>query len=285
MGLSTKQKTAVAGLVSRPVVGARRAVGKGPTMVSRRRGIAWNLDLREGIDLAIWLFGSFEPSTRRVYSRMVGPGDTVVDIGANVGAHTLQFSSIVGPAGRVVAIEPTEWAFTKLRANLDLNPDLAKRVHAEQAALVASPDDPLPEAIYASWPLRDGDDLHPTHRGRAVATSGARAATLDGLLAEAGVERIDLIKLDVDGAECAVLRGGAESLARHRPPILLELAPHVFEEAGSGIGELTEVLAGAGYSLRELGSNVPLPTDPQELAALVPEGGSINAVALNHSTV
>ncbi len=277
--LSTRHKTALAAMVSRPLIGARRAVGKGPELVARRRGITWALDLREGFDLAIWLLGSFEPETRRAYTRMVEPGATVVDIGANIGAHTLPLAKLAGPEGHVLAIEPTDFAFAKLRANLDLNPDLRDRVRAEQAALVASPDDRPPESIYASWPLRSGPDLHPTHRGRAVATTGARAVTLDALVDEAGIERVDLIKLDVDGAECEVLRGARETLARHHPPIVLELAPHVFEEVGSSIGELTSLLAAAGYGLRTLDSGEPLPDDPEQLTALIPAGGGINAIA------
>lgn len=258
---------------------ARRLAGRGPELETTRRGIRWHLDLREGIDFAIWLLGSFEPSARRAYSNMIEPGDVVVDIGANVGAHTLQFARLVGSDGRVIAIEPTAFGFEKLNANLALNPDLTGRVIAEQAALVATPEAALPARLYAGWPLAGKGDLHPKHRGRVESTEGARASTLDDLLADAEVSRIDLIKLDVDGHECDVLRGASATLTDHGPPILLEIAPYIFADAGSSVRELVEVLAASGYRLFELGGSRALPSNPAELAAQVPDGGSFNALA------
>jgi FkbM family methyltransferase len=277
--LATRHKTALARLAVEPVIAARRLAGRGPELEATRRGIRWRLDLREGIDFAIWLLGAFEPGTRRTYSRMIGSGDVVVDVGANIGAHTLQFAKLVGGGGRVIALEPTKFAFAKLETNLRLNPGLAARVTAEQAALVSAPGASLPVELYASWPLGSGDQLHPKHRGKALSTEGARAATLDELLHDAGVDRVDLLKIDVDGHECEVLRGAGATLAEHGPPILLEIAPYIFEDAGSSVGELVDLLADAGYSLFTLGGSRPLPSNPQELSAQIPDGGSINAVA------
>ncbi|MGH2953095.1 MAG: FkbM family methyltransferase [Solirubrobacterales bacterium] len=279
MTLATRHKTALARLAVEPVIAARRLAGRGPELETTRRGIRWHLDLREGIDFAIWLLGAFEPGTRRAYTRMIEPGDVVVDIGANVGAHTLQFATLVGDAGRVIAFEPTAFAFRKLEANLALNPDLAQRVTAVQAALVGAPGESLPAQLYSSWPLGSSGDLHPKHRGEARGTEGARAATLDELLREAAVERVDLLKIDVDGHECDVLRGAGETLRAHSPPILLELAPYIFEDAGSSVGELTGLIDEAGYALFEFRDSRALPSDPERLAGLVPDGGSINAVA------
>jgi hypothetical protein len=73
----------------------------------RRRGIRWDLDLAEGIDLSIYLLGAFEPRLVGAYRKLIRPGACILDIGANIGAHTLQFAQLVGDRGKVVAYEPT----------------------------------------------------------------------------------------------------------------------------------------------------------------------------------
>src|SRR5688572_15655783 len=73
-------------------------------------GSLYELHLDEIIDLALYL-QQFEPDVRATIRRITVPGMTVLDIGANVGAHTLLFATLTGAAGRVVAFEPTEFAF------------------------------------------------------------------------------------------------------------------------------------------------------------------------------
>ena len=67
----------------------RTLAGKGDVGVFRRGGIVWELDLREGIDFAIYLQGGFEAATLREYGRIVRSGFVALDIGANIGSHTL----------------------------------------------------------------------------------------------------------------------------------------------------------------------------------------------------
>ena len=105
----------------------RTLSGKGNVGVFRRGGIVWELDLREGIDFAIYLQGGFEPAALREYRRVVKPGSVALDIGANIGSHTLPLAQIVGPSGRVYSFEPTDYAFEKQLRNLSLNRDLSKR--------------------------------------------------------------------------------------------------------------------------------------------------------------
>src|SRR2546423_1295891 len=120
--LKTSHKILIARLLNWIVTGARKLVGLGPQVTVIRQGVKWTLDLNEGIDFSIWLLGGFEPQTLRQYEKLVKPGSTVIDIGANVGAHTLPFARLVGKSGRVVAFEPTKWAIGKLKRNLELNP-------------------------------------------------------------------------------------------------------------------------------------------------------------------
>ena len=214
----------------------------------------------------------------RAYEKIVRPGHVVLDIGANVGAHALPLARLVGPEGRVICFEPTEFAFRKLVANAELNPDLAARMTLVQAMLVGAVDRTIPETVFSSWPLALGDDLHALHGGRPMTTRGARATTLDVALVEAAVDRVDFVKLDVDGHECSVLQGAAGTL-RQGPPILMELAPYVLDETGASIEELVEILGAAGYALAELGSGRRIRLDGKAIRALIPSGSSMNVLA------
>ncbi len=280
MLLRTNTKLAVARAVSRPLLLARQALGKGPTTVVRRRGLCWELDLEEGVDLAIYLLGSFEASLGRVYQRLVRPGATVLDVGANVGAHTLPLARCAGPHGRVIAFEPTEFAIAKLRRNLELNPVLAPAVTAVQALLVGAAGGaagaPL---VFSSWPLSGGDQVHLLHGGRAMSTRGAEVTTLDDALRERGVTRVDFIKIDTDGHEPEVLEGAAETLRRSAPTILMELAPYTLDEAGSSVDDLLSTIRACGYRLYDLRSGAPLDMVADELCARIPEGAGVNLLA------
>src|SRR5262245_45307471 len=92
-----------------------------------RGGIRYRLDLSEVIDLGIFV-GGWEPRTIGFLRRNVLAGQTVIEVGSNVGAHTLILARLVGPQGKVFGFEPTDYALAKLRFNLSMNPDLAKRV-------------------------------------------------------------------------------------------------------------------------------------------------------------
>lgn len=278
--LSTKTKIRLAVVLSRGVRIARRIGGAASDLVEvKRGGLRWHLDLNEGIDLSIYLLGAFERDTVVTYRRFIVPGAVVLDIGANIGAHTLHLARLVGDAGQVYAFEPTLYAFEKLRRNLALNPDIASRVTAEQIMLTDRPDAKIEAEIYSSWPLSGNADLHAKHLGRPEATTGSRAARLDDYLAEAKVERLDFIKLDVDGFECHVLGGGLAALQRFQPVILMEFTSYVLRERGRSTAELLGILQQAGYRLYRLDGKTALPNEPAGLHGLVPEGSSLNVIA------
>jgi len=164
--------------------------------------------------------------------------------------------------------------------NVALHPELAGRIQGVQFMLVDAETDDAPTApLYSSWPLKDEAGTHHLHQGRLMATSGARARTLDSAVAALGLERLDCIKLDIDGAECAMLRGARTVLTRWHPTIIMELAPYVLEERGTSLGELIELLRAYGYALVDAGTGQSLALDAARLQALIPPGASLNVVA------
>lgn len=279
LGLSTRTKVACARMASQGIAFARKIVGLDSRARVTRGGIQWDLDLREGIDLTIFLLGMFERETVLTCRRLITPGDVVLDIGANIGAHTLQLARCVGPGGRVVAFEPTDFAFRKLVTNVGLNPELATRIRMEQVMLVEQSGCQVEPLLYSSWPLGAQAGLHKQHCGQLMDTKGARVMVLDEYLDQARIEKVAFIKMDVDGHECAVLRGGTATLTRHQPVIVMELVPYVLAETGHSIEELLEILASLGYGLTAVSNDRPLPTDPRTLQALIPEGYSLQVLA------
>ena len=239
----------------------------------------WDLDLKEGIDFSIYLLGAFERSTRNTLRDRVRVGATVLDIGANIGAHTLGLARSVGESGSIHAFEPTDFAVQKLRRNLALNPELDRRVRVHQTLLAARADAPMQHEIYSSWPLSGGENVHPKHRGMLATTNHASVDTLDAFAQREAVNRVDLIKIDVDGHEYPVLAGGAKLLASCRPVLVMEISPYVHKEEGNRFHDLIDLLGDAGYSLMDEGLR-PLPLVAAKLTELIPDGASINAIAV-----
>ena len=276
--LNTRQKIALAALISRVVRTLRTLAGKRDVGVFRRSGILWELDLKEGIDFAIYLQGGFELQSLRECRRLVKSGFFVLDIGANIGSHTLPLAQIVGRVGRVYSFEPTDYAFAKQQRNLSLNRELSRRVDAIQAMLVGRGDLERPRAVPSSWPLQGalGCKTHPIHLGRFNSLEGAQIFRLDDWVAEEQLPSIDFVKIDVDGYEIDVIEGAEETLSRYRPVMMMEFAPYIFSERGRSFQELLDLLLSLGYRARAVGGRA-LRLEAS-LESVIPREGSMNVI-------
>jgi FkbM family methyltransferase len=277
--LTTKTKISLASVAYKFIATGRAIAGKNNCATVRRRGLMWCLDLSEGIDFSIYLLGAFERSTVITLEKLVKPSDVVFDVGANIGAHTLGLARSVGPTGGVFAFEPTDFAFDKLKRNLALNPELQARTHPRQILLAASTAGDAPKEIFASWPLEKDASVHPKHRGRPVTARNATVDTLDRFVAREGIERLNVIKIDVDGHELPVLQGGLAVLTKFRPVLVMEMSPYVHAEEHNSFPALVTLLRDAGYSIQHASTWAPLPLQENELEALIPDGASINVIA------
>jgi len=172
-------------------------------------------------DFYIYYFGTWESRQTRAVKRVVRPGDICFDIGANIGWYTLLLSELAGPSGQVHAFEPDPRAYAQLEQNLALNQHFAAtRIHnVALGAAVGSHDlYTTPESLYSSF-----YDVH----GGGKAPGAVSVETVDTYARSAGIDRIDFLKCDVEGAEFDVLRG-ARTVFRHRhgpPAMQLEVNP------------------------------------------------------------
>ncbi|HUU84704.1 MAG TPA: FkbM family methyltransferase [Phycisphaerae bacterium] len=189
------------------------------------------------IGQAIFYHGVWEPQATRSICPMVREGMTVVDVGAHTGYYTLLFARRVGPEGRVLAFEPEERGLAFLRRNLELNGHRNVTVLPVALSNRAARAAECQKAFYAS----DAGAEPPPD------ASGVVARVFDRLVDDLGIQRLDVVKIDVEGAELHVLEGMSESLARWAPLILLEVHPGKLENCGRSEEELAAFLARTGY--------------------------------------
>ncbi len=274
--MTTRRKIALAGIASRFFCAGRNLLGLKNRFVAKRGGVLWELDLEQGVDFAIYLFGAFEPDVVASCRKLCRRGDVCLDIGANIGAHTLPLGEFVGPEGRVHAFEPTDFAYRKLLRNISLNDHLAAGIFSSQVFLGRDASMSVPDTICSSWPLRQGAGLDPMHGGRAESAGDARCDTLDDWMSRENPERIDLLKLDVDGHELDVLHGAKELLKAHKPTLIVEFAPYVFEGKSEGFDELVYFFKDRNYEASFLnGGHLALDLN---LKTLIPQGAGLNAI-------
>ena len=207
---------------------------------------------REFIGHAIWQQGIHEINVCEAIARLVRPGDTVMDIGANIGFMTSLLAKAVGPTGEVLAFEPHPELNERLRANISVFSDAAcGRVTAEAVA--------LSDADGENWLMFDAATF-----SKNSGTAGLREASfapgkesvkvqtrrLDSVVHD---RIIGLVKIDVEGAELCVLRGAERTLAERRIKAILY---EDFKPAESGIAEF---LRGCGFSVFYLDGNLVRP--------------------------
>src|SRR5262249_13186094 len=150
---------------------------------------------------------------------------TVIDIGANIGSLTLPLAKLV-PNGTVYAFEPTSYALERLIRNLELNPELAKRVRVINS-FVSERSDTNPEIVaYSSWKVNGerGSRDHPVHLGTPKSSNGVPSVSLDDFVDKQCFQKIDLIKIDTVGHEYEILKGAKMAIAKYRPAIIFEMS-------------------------------------------------------------
>jgi FkbM family methyltransferase len=188
---------------------------------------------------------AFEPLETQFCSQTVKPGQTVVDIGANIGYYTLLFAKAAGPSGRVFAFEPDPDNYRLLSANVTANG--YANVTLVQAAVSNRAGDVI---LYRNDMNRmDHRTYDPGGTCERVVVPSLR---LDEDLAAHG-GRVDFVKMDIQGSEPAALGGMLRVLANN-PAITLvtEFWPHGLTRAGHDPAGFLEQLAQLGFAMRRI---------------------------------
>ncbi len=222
-----------------------RAIGResghefGWRRLRTKHGFLMNLNLKDWIPQDIFLTGEFESATTAVLKKLLKPGDIAVDVGANIGYFSLLFSQCVGSSGRVFSYEPVPRLASILRNNAELNgfdqitlSSLALSDHDGRALFHVGPED---NSGLSSLRLPRGS----------IATLDVELARFDKIFNDAN--DIALVKIDVEGAELAVLRGMEGYLCNRRPYLLVEVTDKFLKEMGDDEQGLLAFMLGFGY--------------------------------------
>ena len=217
--------------------------------------------LREPIGFHLLIDSVYEPASHKFLLSRLHAGGVFVDVGANIGVFTVPAALRAGPKGVVLAIEPAPAIAGYLRRNIVLNG--LKNVRVKQCAAFERNEDELP-FYHAPTEHFGMEALAAQFHDSPISVPGR---TLDDLLAEEQLARVDLIKIDVEGFEASVLQGASQLLKRQdAPTILFEFCDWAEARVpGRQIGDAQRVLLDYGYKIHRLddvlaGREKPLPT-------------------------
>jgi len=183
--------------------------------VAKRDGIRYKLDLKNSQDNEIYYAGCCEPTVTRIIKKYVKPGMIIFDLGAHTGAHTLRLAKLVGKNGKVIAVDPESRVLSRLKYNLRLN-DI---------------NNVIIENIAFSDCSQEGKEI-----------------TLDEYVNNNTIEKIDFIKIDTEGYEYKIIKGGMNSIKKFKPVMVLEFSKTNIEEQGDTLDDLVTALSSLGYS-------------------------------------
>ena len=183
------------------------------------------------------------PAAHEAALAVLAPGAVAVDIGASLGEWAMPLARAVGPAGRLVAFEPQPLAARSLAASFRIN-NLTQASVVEAAVSDAAGRRELAVRTVTSSAVDTGR-ARIGAAGAGETVSAVRSVTLDGFAREAGLGRLDLVKIDVEGHERAVLDGARETIARFHPAIVMETG----HEGAGDRAAIAALLRGGGYDL------------------------------------
>lgn len=201
---------------------------------------------------------SYESETIAWLRSVIRPGMTAVDIGANVGQISLEMAHLVGPNGRVVSIEPSPGNIRYLKAHVAAN-GFGDRVRIIEAACCAGDAGELMLEVVGNdlSSIENGPQLkglglnrNPIDGERPRTQIKVQSTSLDSVCAELNLE-VDVLKVDVEGAEVEVFRGARACLSKFRPRIIFGFHPFAFQDPQEARSELKGIFAEAGLHVED----------------------------------
>ena len=198
---------------------------------------------------SLYFRGMYEEQVVGKLASLLKPGMTFLDVGANIGLHTTVAAHRVGPTGRVLAIEPQQGPLNLLQQNIALNG--LKNVTVVKCGLGAT--EGTMELFQLSKTNSGMATLAASAREHAVGSETVDVKRLTTIAAQTGIDKIDAVKIDVEGAEMEVLLGADDFLSHHRPAfMLIECVDKYLARFGASSAGLVEYLRNRGYDITAL---------------------------------
>lgn len=230
----------------------------------------WNVQMTlpaywHGVGKLIFAFGeSYEPEL--IYlEKLLDRGKVFIDVGANLGIYSLVASKILGDSGQVIALEPSTQSFPVLQENIKRN----KFANVSAFPLAASQKRGTARLYRGPNPGFNSLGKDPSWKEE---TEDVLTDSLDAFLSQAGINRVDLIKIDVQGAEELVLQGAINILKSAHPPVIFEIFPEGTAPLGLSPYGAWNLLSSLGYKFFVIRTGTAYPTNAP------PAGGNVLAI-------
>lgn len=177
------------------------------------------------LDKNIFLNGPYEGEILDQFMNVVKTGDTCLDIGANIGHHSIFLSKLVGKTGEVIAFEPIQ----KLADQINLS---AKENNLDNLKVVVSAlgEKNYDTVIHINKYVIGSSSLLATRYGNDVEKINIKVSKLDDIFNSLNIQKIDFMKIDVEGYEWFVLDGGRDVISTHKPKIVIEYSPEYYRQ-------------------------------------------------------
>ncbi|MFC1595086.1 FkbM family methyltransferase [Patescibacteria group bacterium] len=243
-----------------------------------RNGITFEVDLSEGLDLSLFIFGNFQKHIYKNKNIFIPKDGVIFDIGANIGIMALNFATQV-PDGKVLAFEPTHYGCQKLIRNVQFNPSIAKRIELIQSFVSGKSSETSDLKAYASWNVghKKDEEAHSVHGGLVKSAEGVNAISLDDFIQNHKISRVDLIKIDTDGHEFEILKGAQNLIKSFNPVIIFEVGLYIMKENDISFKDYIFFFSSLHYNLYDSGSGDMI-TENNYLN-YIPKRGTIDVIA------
>jgi FkbM family methyltransferase len=205
------------------------------------------IDVLELVQETLLLEGIWEPRTTRYLCDTLASGQVFMDIGANAGYFSLLAARCVGETGRVIAVEPNPAMAMQVRKNTERS-----RLTNVAIAEVACSDSVEIRDLYIGNAYNTGNSSLSANNLAWTRSVRVPCTTADLLVQRQELQRLDLVKIDVEGAELHVLRGMTTILKMLRPRIIIELVPLLLHGFSTTETAITEYLDGFNYQVQSL---------------------------------
>jgi len=207
------------------------------------------LHLDDWIPIQLFWMGVYYVERKHTehFKKLIKPGDIVIDVGANIGYYTLMAAARVGKRGHVYAFEPASHTFKILQKNIQIN----GFTNVSLYNLAISNEEGYVE-LYLSDSINTGATSITVPELFSGKVEKVRCITIDNFLNKENIKKVDLIKIDVEGAEPKVLRGMNKLLSEQNPKILIEINEERLRSAGHSKDYIYEFLASKGYKAYDI---------------------------------
>jgi FkbM family methyltransferase len=211
--------------------------------VGVKDGRRLSANLTTGMHDQVFFLGEFERAVTRIAASLIKPGDVCLDVGANFGWYTTLFGARIGDRGGVHSFEPVPATFRELERNIELMGSPAN-VYLNNMALGDKPGTVVLN-LFEGLPTGHASL---SSQGRADASAfDCPMITLDSYLEEKGIEKVDLVKVDIEGAEIMFLNGAGKLFEQAVPPVfLMEMALQQTRNFGYLPNDLIEFIGARG---------------------------------------